>query len=120
MHKHNRANFFPKNLNGQNEVLVKDSHDYFDRMRKAFKKIRKEKNFTHKDIEEMTGLSANYISLIETGKKNPKIDTYFKLCDALEVEAGAFFVYAHCSETQCENVSIEELTKDLKLLIEKY
>lgn len=45
--------------------------------------IRTSKELTIKQISEETGINPSTISRIETDRRHPSIETYFKLLDAL-------------------------------------
>lgn len=51
------------------------------------RKFRMEKNLRQEDVAERTGLSANYIGMIERGEKLPALDTFINICNALHVSA---------------------------------
>ena len=48
--------------------------------------LRRERKMTVRALEQATGLNISNISLIETGKRIPQIDTLIKILDALEAE----------------------------------
>jgi len=47
--------------------------------------IRKEKGLTQEQLSELSGLSQQYISDLERGKRNPTIVTIYELAMALSV-----------------------------------
>lgn len=50
------------------------------------KKYRIEKKLSQSNLAEITDLSVDYISLIETGKRTPSLKSLCKIADALEIE----------------------------------
>jgi len=48
-------------------------------------RIRKEKGLTQEQLSELSGLSQQYISDLERGKRNPTIVTIYELAMALKV-----------------------------------
>ena len=48
---------------------------------------RKNKKLTQEQLAEKTGLSANYISNIENNYSIPSLETFIKICSALDVTA---------------------------------
>ena len=48
-------------------------------------RIRKEQGFTQEDLAERSGLSQQYLSGLERGKRNPTIVTVYELALALGV-----------------------------------
>lgn len=47
---------------------------------------RKEKNITQKELAEVTGVSQQAISRLELEKHIPKIDTFIRILDGLDLE----------------------------------
>ena len=50
------------------------------------KKVRKEKKWSRDKLGEKAGLSVNYIGAIERGEKLPKLETFIRLVNVLEVD----------------------------------
>lgn len=48
--------------------------------------LRRERKTTVRALAQATGLNISNISLIETGKRIPQIDTLIKILDALDAE----------------------------------
>ena len=51
------------------------------------KKARKESGLTQEELAARAGLHYTYISLLETNKKSPTLDSLFRLCKALGISA---------------------------------
>ena len=51
------------------------------------RKCRKEQGLSQEQLAEKTGLSANYIGLIERGEKQPALDTLVNILNALNASA---------------------------------
>ncbi len=51
------------------------------------RKYRIEKNMRQGDLAEKTGLSTNYIGMIERGEKNPSLETLIEIMNVLRVSA---------------------------------
>ena len=51
-----------------------------------FVETRKRKNITQKELAELTGVSQQAISRLELEKHMPKIDTFIKILDGLDLE----------------------------------
>ena len=51
-----------------------------------FVEIRKEKNITQKELADITGVSQQAISRLELEKHIPKMDTFIKILDGLNLE----------------------------------
>lgn len=58
---------------------------------KKIKEIRKSKKLTQAELAWRTGLTPNFIGLIERGKKRPSLETLIKIGKALEVSPSVFF-----------------------------
>lgn len=51
------------------------------------RKCRIAKNMKQEDLAEKTGLSANYIGMIERGEKCPSLETFISILNALDASA---------------------------------
>lgn len=54
---------------------------------KNIKKLRLEKGYSQAKFAELTGLSEDYISLIENGKRTPSLKRLIIIADVLEIDA---------------------------------
>jgi len=50
-----------------------------------FARLRREKGLTQEQVEERSGISQQYLSGLERGKRNPSIITLFEIAQALGV-----------------------------------
>lgn len=50
-----------------------------------FARLRKEKGLTQEEVQERSGLSQQYISGLEQGRRNPTVVTLFELAEAIGV-----------------------------------
>lgn len=66
---------------------------YYEVVRKNIRKYRREKGFTQEQLAEAAGLSADYISEIESAKKQKSfsIAAVGRISEALDVEFTKFF-----------------------------
>lgn len=76
---------------------------------KQIKAARKAQKKTQADLAVLTGLSDNYIALLERGHRSPSVETLDKISKALKVPISFFFIF-----TQEKRI---ELTK--KQLLDK-
>lgn len=53
-------------------------------------RLRKERGLTQERLAELSGLSQQYISGLEQGRRNPTVVTLHELATALEVEPVVF------------------------------
>lgn len=58
-----------------------------DTIGKNIRKLRLAKKFRQEDLAESTGLTANYIGMVERGEKIPSLETFINILNALEVSA---------------------------------
>ena len=56
-----------------------------DTIGKNIRKFRLVKKLRQEDLAERTGLTANYIGMVERGKKIPSLETFIKILNALGV-----------------------------------
>ena len=59
----------------------------FESIGKRIRKCREEKNWRQEDLAERAELSVIYIGMIERGEKLPRLQTFVKLANILEVSA---------------------------------
>lgn len=52
--------------------------------------IRKEKGLSQETLAEKAGLDRTYISMLERGKRQPTLETLFKLSEALGISPVSF------------------------------
>ena len=58
-----------------------------EKVYKNIKKLRNEKGYSQMRFAELTGLSEDYISLIENGKRTPSLKRLIIIANVLEVDA---------------------------------
>lgn len=56
------------------------------RLIEEYVKTRKKRNITQKELAELTGVTQQAISRLELEKHIPKMDTFIKILDALDLE----------------------------------
>ena len=61
-------------------------------LQKNIQKYRIERNYTQEKLSEITGISADYLSEIERGKKTPSLKRFIIIANALDIEAYKFFI----------------------------
>lgn len=62
-----------------------------DILRNNIKNFRENKNLTQEKLSELAGISADYLSEIERGKKVPSIKRLIQIAEALDIEIYNFF-----------------------------
>lgn len=55
-------------------------------IRNNIKYYRKQKNFTQEKLSEVSGISKDYLSEIERGKKIPSLKRLIKIAEAFEID----------------------------------
>ena len=88
------------------------------------KKARLDKKLTQNEFAELLDLSNNYISSIECGKAIPSLDTFIRICNALEVTADMLLtdsVYK-TNEYLKENIALkfDKLSKKNMRIVERF
>lgn len=58
-----------------------------DTIGKNIRKYRLIKKYRQEDLADKTGLSANYIGMVERGEKVPSLETFIAILNVLEVSA---------------------------------
>ena len=58
-----------------------------DTIGKNIRTFRLAKKFRQEDLAEKTGLSANYIGMVERGEKIPSLETFINIANALGISA---------------------------------
>ena len=51
------------------------------------REARRARNMRQEDLAERTGLSVNYVGVLERGEKLPSLETFLELVNALEISA---------------------------------
>lgn len=89
------------------------------------KEARESNNMTQERLAEIVGLSPTHISVIERGVKAPKLETFIKIANALNVTSDALLldvldnslqITANELSKQIEKLSSEEQRKILKVV----
>jgi DNA-binding XRE family transcriptional regulator len=60
---------------------------------KRVRYLRRDRDMTQEQLAELTDLSVNSISQIETGQSSPSLETIVKIAKALEVDVGELFKF---------------------------
>ncbi len=53
---------------------------------KVIQNYREEKNLSQEVVSGLADIGRTHLSAIERGVRKPTLDTYFKICDALDVK----------------------------------
>ena len=61
--------------------------DYTD-LGLQIRRLRKEKKMTQAQLAREIGISAPYLGLIETGRRIASLETFVRICNALQAEPG--------------------------------
>lgn len=69
------------------------------------KDIRKDKSISQEQLAEKTGLDRTFISLIETGKRNPTLTSICKLSKGLNITTSELF---KLYETKIEEIEFQK------------
>ena len=74
------------------------------------KYFRKAKNLTQEQLAELVGMEPNSISIIESGRNFPTLNSLEKIANALEIELNLLFKY---SSTRTGAQIIDDINKEL-------
>lgn len=66
-----------------------------DKIANQLKLARLRKDFTVRRLGAETGIMFSHLSLIENGKRVPRLDTFIRICEALEVKPSDLFKAAN-------------------------
>jgi len=66
----------------------------------AIKVMRTAAGLKQKKLADMVGVSVNYLSLVENGKREPSLSFLNRLAEALGVPTGMFFLWQEVGERQ--------------------
>lgn len=58
------------------------------------RRVRQAARLTQEELAFRSGVTRNYISLVELNQNSPTLDTLFKICDALDVRASTLVARA--------------------------
>lgn len=85
----------------------------FDSIGRNIRKFRLEKNLRQEDLAEQTGLSSNYIGMVERGEKTPSLETLIHIANALQVSADMLLSDVLEQGFQVKNTLLTEKLKNL-------
>ena len=54
--------------------------------RTIFKRKREKMGISQNKLAKMLGMAQPFLSEIESGKKNPSLEIFFRICEALDIE----------------------------------
>lgn len=66
-------------------------HQVYMEIGKRVRKYREAANLTQEQLAANTGLTNDYISRLELGKRNARIATLITICEALNIEVARLF-----------------------------
>ena len=84
----------------------------YQQIGKRIRFLRRQEEFTQAQLAEKTGLSDNYVGLIERGIRYPSLETLGQIADALKVRMGEFFA-GDDSGSKSKNQIIKEINRFL-------
>ena len=74
---------------------------------------RQQRNLTQEELAEMVALTPGFISLIETGKKKPSLETLLFICKELKITLNDLLVENRMSQATDYNTKFAELIFNL-------
>lgn len=84
---------------------------------KAIKVTRVSKNLTLHKLAELSGLSQSYLSMIESGKRDPNLSILEKIADALEMPV-PILVFLGSESDEVKGLNKEALNKLSKAVLD--
>ncbi len=78
---------------------------------RRIRKVRVEKGLTLQQLGDLVALSGSQISLLESGKREPKLGTLMQIAEALGVEVSALLSSTPLDERDSLEVALEEASK---------
>jgi len=63
-----------------------------ERVGRTIQRLRKEKNMTQELLSGFAGIARSHLAMIENGSKLPRLDTVWRIADALEMTASQLLV----------------------------
>ena len=81
--------------------------------------FRSRRNWSQADLAEFAGISINFLSDIERGKKWPHPDTLSKLADALEINVFELFLEENMNTSLDNKLLMRRFVKDVSLNLNK-
>jgi len=91
--------------------------DIYQQIGKQIKTIRKAAGNTQEQLAEKAGLSLNYITMIESGKRAPTVETLNKIAYSLKVKLRDLFSTDVQIPVLKKQRTIELTTKEYKQLL---
>lgn len=88
--------------------------NYYERLRKLFRKRRLELNMMQTEVAEIADISNNFYSNIERGKTKPSVETVLKICKALKLSLDEIIFEEELSEKE---VYAKEALKDFERIL---
>lgn len=90
--------------------------DYYEKLRKLFKKRRMELNMMQTEVAEIADISNNFYSNIERGKTKPSVDTMFKICKALKLSLDEIIFEDISSKKELQS---KEIAKEFEMILKE-
>lgn len=82
---------------------------------KRIKKAREAAGLKQEELAEMVDLSCNYLGAIEREVKKPKLDTFIRIVNALDVSADDILVDVLEAGTKIKSTRLEERMEKLPI-----
>ena len=83
----------------------------------AIKVVRTASGIKQKALAKKVGVTANYLSLVESGKREPSISFLNRLAHTLGIPVGIFFLWQEMGAERPNTASVDKI-RDLLLRLE--
>lgn len=74
-------------------MALQTERQFFVALGKRISELRNAKGFTQEKLADETGLDRVAIAYIETGKREPKVKSIYKITKALDISLSDFFKF---------------------------
>jgi transcriptional regulator with XRE-family HTH domain len=86
----------------------------------AIKVVRTAGGIRQRELAKKIGVTANYLSLVEGGKREPSVAVLNRLAKALGIPVGIFFVWQEVSDDKVDTNSLNKIRELLARLEAMY
>ncbi|MFZ0523409.1 MAG: helix-turn-helix transcriptional regulator, partial [Candidatus Acidiferrales bacterium] len=72
---------------------------------------RKARGFRQRNLAKESGISGNYLCLIESGRREPTIEVLRRLARALKIPTAMFFVWQEAGDDELEAGDVDKIVE---------
>lgn len=90
-----------------------------EQLGKAIREVRLLRGLTQKSVADHIGVTVNYMSLLENGRRGAKIETLNSLAEILDVPS-AFLAFLGTQSSSLQNLGFRSLVESTNATIRSY